>query len=313
MAKREDMTGFTIKKECGGYIVDGIVIKTYMSKQEQLDANVKDKAPNSLVKCNLCGHIQNARNNHLKNNSYRCQHCKGYGHLFNTQIENTEWTVLRLATEEDIIKFGKENRAGVFLWCKCSCGKEQPVDIDMLKDLTSTKCKECASKSYIRQPTIGNKYGLLTVVELTDKKTNDGHYLVRCECDCGNKNYLTTLRELDNGRQCCGCLQRNPNLTDEERQIKRNYPECGRFRYNVKSKANYTCDCCGYIGHKHDGIMKAHHLNGWGWYDKDKRDDISNGVCLCNSCHNEFHNIYGYGDNTEAQYIKFKENKIELN
>jgi hypothetical protein len=53
--------------------------------------------------------------------------------------------------------------------------------------------------------------------------------------------------------------------------------------------------------------MKAHHLNGWHWFDKDKRDDISNGVCLCESCHKEFHHINGYGDNTEEQYIQFKQ------
>lgn len=159
--------------------------------------------------------------------------------------------------------------------------------------------------------TIGEKYNMLTVVELTDKKTNDGHYLVRCECDCGNTQYFVTMRELRNGRKSCGCIQHNPNLTDEERQRKRNYPDSDKFKYHVKSKANHTCDCCGYKGYKHDGVMKAHHLNGWNWYDKDKRDDVSNGVCLCMFCHDEFHNVYGNGDNTKEQYIKFKNEKSQ--
>ena len=310
---REDLIGMLIQKQCDGYSVNGIVVKCFATRKEQVEYGCSLKGVYSVVKCNLCGATQTVRNNNIKDKNYRCSHCKGYGHLFNSQIENTEWTVLRLATEEDMSKFNKENRKGVFLWCKCSCGKEQPVDVKMLKDLTSTKCRECAFKSLIRQPTIGDKYGLLIVAELTNKKTNDGHYLIRCECDCGNTQYFTTMRELDNGRKCCGCLQHNPNLTDEERQIRRNYPEGERFRYNVKSKANYICDCCGYKGYKHDGVMKAHHLYGWHWYDKDKRDDIANGVCLCESCHNKFHQIYGNKNNTEQQYIKFKENKIELN
>ena len=317
---REDLTGMLIQKQCDGYSVDGIVVKCFATRKEQVLYGCTFKGVYSVVKCNLCGTTQTIRNNNIKDKNYRCSHCKGYGHLFNTQIENTEWTVLRLATKEDMINFNKENRVGVFLWCRCSCGKEQPVDVESLKNLESTKCKECSSRQlrFTTRTTnkhgsavIGEKYNMLTVVELTDKKTNDGHYLVRCECDCGNTQYFVTMRELRNGRKSCGCIQHNPDLTDEERQRKRNYPESERFKYNVKAKANHTCDCCGYKGCKHDGVMKAHHLNGWHWYDKDKRDDITNGVCLCMFCHDEFHDEYGQKNNTKEQYIKFKNKKSQ--
>lgn len=35
--------------------------------------------------------------------------------------------------------------------------------------------------------------------------------------------------------------------------------------------------------------------------------DISNGVCLCHSCHSLFHKNYGKKFNTKEQYIQFKE------
>ena len=310
MCKRKDLTGTLMKKECCGYMVDATIVKTFMSKQEQLEYGITDKSPNSIAKCNMCGHEQTLRNYRVGNEdcSYRCNHCKGYGHLFGKKIEGTEWTCLRLATEEDMLLFNKEDRYGVFLWCRCSCGEEQPVSIRDLNKKESTKCKKCSSLQLKHaNVNVGEKYNMLTIVELTDRQTNDGHYMIRCECECGNTQYYTTMRELKSGRKSCGCIQYNYDLTDEEREIKRNYSESYNFRYNVKSKANYTCDCCGYIGHKHDGVMKAHHLNGWHWFDKDKRDDISNGVCLCESCHKEFHHINGYGDNTEEQYIQFKQ------
>ena len=42
---------------------------------------------------------------------------------------------------------------------------------------------------------------------------------------------------------------------------------------------------------------------------RERRIDITNGVCLCEVCHKEFHKLYGKGDNTKEQYIEFKEEK----
>ena len=41
---------------------------------------------------------------------------------------------------------------------------------------------------------------------------------------------------------------------------------------------------------------------------KQRRRDLTNGVCLCEHCHKDFHNHYGYGDNTEEQYLEYKFN-----
>ena len=95
----------------------------------------------------------------------------------------------------------------------------------------------------------------------------------------------------------------NPNITDEERRIKRNYHEYSEWRSEIYKRDGYTCICC-----KTKGCIEAHHLNGYNW-DREHRTDINNGVTLCKDCHNEFHNIYGRGDNTLEQFQEFINNK----
>lgn len=96
----------------------------------------------------------------------------------------------------------------------------------------------------------------------------------------------------------------NPNLTDEDRQDRRNLPGYEEWKQQVKEQANYICDCCG----KRGGKLESHHKDGYNWC-KERRMDIANGVCLCEACHKEFHKKHGKGNNTEQQYIEFKEEK----
>lgn len=98
----------------------------------------------------------------------------------------------------------------------------------------------------------------------------------------------------------------NHDMTDEERKEGRLQEGYDAWTKQVKANADYTCDCCGVRG----GKLHSHHKDGYKWC-KERRIDITNGVCLCEKCHREFHNQYGYRDNTEAQYIEFKEEKTK--
>lgn len=95
----------------------------------------------------------------------------------------------------------------------------------------------------------------------------------------------------------------NPNITDEERMIKRRIPEYREWRTSVYERDGYTCQICG---DNKGGNLVAHHLNGYNW-DKETRVDINNGVTLCDACHKNFHSIYGYGDNNIFQFAQYQE------
>lgn len=98
----------------------------------------------------------------------------------------------------------------------------------------------------------------------------------------------------------------NPNLTDEEREQGRYYSEYPLWRTAVYEECDYTCQSCE---DNRGGNLIAHHLNGWHWA-KEERFDLCNGVAICETCHDEFHERYGYRDNTRNQFMDFLIEKV---
>lgn len=94
----------------------------------------------------------------------------------------------------------REGTRNAFWLCQCDCGG--PPTIVEIGHLRSGHTKTCGKCKWINK-----KFGHLTVLEETDKKTKDGHKIVKCQCDCGKicykgvdslkKNFLTAN---------CGCM-----------------------------------------------------------------------------------------------------------
>lgn len=79
-----------------------------------------------------------------------------------------------------------------------------------------------------------------------------------------------------------------------------------QWRTSVFQRDYYSCQKCmkrNGIG-KENVVLNAHHIRNW----KDNPDcryDVSNGITLCEECHNAFHSKYGKSFNDEYQIEEF--------
>lgn len=96
----------------------------------------------------------------------------------------------------------------------------------------------------------------------------------------------------------------NPDLTDEEREVGRNYTEYYDWRLSVFKRDNHTCQCCG---DGKGGNLVAHHIYNYSEH-KELRTDLKNGITLCKDCHRQFHSKYGFTNNNKKQLEQFIKN-----
>ena len=92
----------------------------------------------------------------------------------------------------------------------------------------------------------------------------------------------------------------------ERSRVERASYEYVQWRKAVFSRDKYTCQKC-FAKSGVDGKtveIQAHHICNWS-DNPDKRYDIDNGITLCESCHIQFHVIYGKHNNNEAQLEEF--------
>lgn len=186
----------------------------------------------------------------------------------------------------------------------------------------------------------GKRFNRLLVLRRAGKNKHN-QILWLCICDCGKEKIIVSCSLRENGTKSCGCLQKeiaskfntgnilsqktkkriakskigkhigkdnpnyNPNLTEKDRMDRRSIPGYNDWRECVYKLDNYTCHSCGQIG----GSLNAHHIESYN-NNPELRTEVSNGITLCETCHNNFHHQYGYGNNTRSQLIEFLKSEV---
>jgi len=130
-------------------------------------------------------------------------------------------------------------------------------------------------------------------------------------CYCGEKASMRFVN-FQRGYGCKNCKRLkflgeknhnyNPNLTDEDRlEIGRYEERYKGFRKSVYRRDGYKCVVCG---SGKSNTLVAHHLDSYTNF-PEKRTDVNNAVTLCQSCHKDFHGMYGYKNNTKEQFEEY--------
>ena len=264
-----------------------------------------------LCKCS-CGNEILASAKHLNGGGVRSCGCLRYANLFGKRFGR-----LIAASVE------KHHNGGIYWSCLCDCGNTVIVAAG---DLNSGHTKSCSCLR-LCDDLSGQRFGLLTVISRADKMHQDnGNAMWLCVCDCGAEKVVRGSDLACGGTVSCGCWgsekrskiakarigplhpRWNPNLTDGERQDKRDYREYGEWRQAVYDRDGYTCTKCGQLR----GDINAHHIESYS-DNKELRTTVGNGVTLCKVCHNNFHHIYGRGGNTRTQLEEWLDEAVRSN
>lgn len=202
-----------------------------------------------------------------------------------------------------------------YINCKCLIdGNEWSSTVASI--LSGCGCPKCGGVSVYTLEEIKEKLG--SNIQVLSTEYNNCKEYLKLKCLVCNNDWDSTLDNLNMGHRCPSCAingrmgennsNYNPNLTQEERELRRSLigdESYCRWRGDVFKKDNYTCQCCGNRGKKGKiVILNAHHLNGYHW-DKENRINVDNGITLCEECHKEFHHIFGNKNNTKEQYNEY--------
>lgn len=279
------------------------VISLNYSFSEKVSYITNDREHLNLLCQN--GHKRRTNIQNLLKNA-DCPICK------NTIVKHTDESIRKSLEEigmEYIGGWSVEHRKVEFI---CSCGKKSISGYYNL--LKRKQCSECSNKtpwdlSRVSKLFRDNNCMLLEDVYIDSKER------MSFKCSCG-KVSKKSLNEFYYRPYCNTCANKNrprgenhsswnPNLTDEDREISRKYPEYKKWRLSVFERDNYTCQCCE---DSTGGNLQAHHIYNYSEHENLKLD-IGNGLTLCEFCHKEFHDIYGYRNNNESQIKEYLNNK----
>lgn len=101
----------------------------------------------------------------------------------------------------------------------------------------------------------------------------------------------------------------NFELTSEERRLLGRHSNAAGYRPWVRKVYERDLYTCQISGCKVKSKLAVHHLEAYNSCEEG-RLDVNNGIIIRRDIHVLFHRLYGYGGNTEPQFIEFKDRYI---
>lgn len=292
-----------------------------------------------ISQCQQCGNIS-LRTNHLLKRAEKsgngCVNCRG-DLLWKNRKKRSDLKIIGKLDKYDVYEFpnGKtviDLRGQMFgsfkvlefggfysgtslKWiCQCvNCGDYRTNNAQTLKN--RKYCRKCDIFNYTVQKTdyTGVKFGnKCQIIKFYERKNLKNYW--EASCGCG-RMFVIAANEIPVQKSCWKCARGisgplhhsyNPNLTEEDRRRDRaKNKKYKRFVKKVYRRDNYKCQLCS-----SKKELNAHHLDGWNWC-KEKRYESDNGITLCGCCHENFHQYYGYGNNTSVQFFNYFDKMVK--
>jgi DNA-directed RNA polymerase subunit RPC12/RpoP len=166
---------------------------------------------------------------------------------------------------------------------KCNtCGQTFSTSLHSYKNAKKTGCPNC-KKLIIQQTHKGKTFSEETKAKIAEKARQ-------------RPGSLTGVTGSDHPRYSGGYARDKNQLSNADYV----------WRNDVRKFCEYACVLTGQKKN-----LEHHHLYSWDKY-IDRRYDILNGVLLSKEVHLEFHREYGFGNNTEEQFVEFAKKKYNV-
>lgn len=183
-------------EEKEGQVYGNWTILHYIEPKDRLPEN---KDLSYLAKCS-CGTIRPIRITDLRKGKSKSCGCLSKK-AWNNELGKTygDLTVLKQLNN----RFGNPIQQ---YECRCSCGKEVIIPSDLIGKKKNCGCKFMEGFD-TRQNLVGQKFGRLTVIEMSERLDHDGkRSYVICKCDCGNVCEVYRGHLKGGHTSSCGCL-----------------------------------------------------------------------------------------------------------
>lgn len=149
--------------------------------------------------------------------------------------------------------------------CQCDCGKEILVNSKRLKRGSIQGCTECwTSRGREALDLTGQKFGMLTVVRLSDERKYDRRTWL-CQCDCGEYRDVTT-HDLRSGYvSSCGCA--NSRSYPYKDLTGRKFGRLTVLEMTAERSAKGSvlwkcrCECCQERLFSEDALVHGHYIS----------------------------------------------------